>query len=216
MASGKIAALERQLHVASVGRLTGEEHRQAFIALAREGRDEVTGEQTERAGGIPPSVETVVDGLAGAPLESVKPGGIIRFDFKYLREIARFALDWLRENSPVESGAYKNAHFVMAGGAEIDPLEIPAEAHEIVVTNDKPYARKIQVGMKSLSVPPGIYDRARIAVARRYGNIVSVDLKFIELAGGYVLKGGRGKGRRRRGRADGEPLTYPALIITAR
>lgn len=62
MASTKIAAFERQLHLASVGRLTGREHQQAFIAVAREGRDEVVAEQTERASGVALSVETQVDG----------------------------------------------------------------------------------------------------------------------------------------------------------
>ena len=216
MASGKIAAFERQLHVASVEKLTGEQHRQAFIALASKGRDENLTEQTERAGGITPALLTTVDGVPGSRVESVRPGGVIRFDFRYLREIARYALDWLRENSPVESGAYRDAHFVMARGSEIDPLAIPAECREIIISNDKPYARKIQVGMKHLSVPPGIYDRARLAVSRRYGNIIAVDLKFIDLSGGYVLKGGREKRSSRRGRRPEDPITYPALVITTR
>jgi hypothetical protein len=90
----------------------------------------------------------------------------------------------------------------------VSPDRIPPGV-EIVITNDQPYARKIQVGAMKMSVPPGIYEDARQFVQRNFGQMVAVQLRFVQLAGGYVLKRSGG----RKDRAAGQPIAYPALVI---
>lgn len=208
MASVKLQAFERQLSVATQN-IIGEPRRQALVVYANSLLAETLAEQRARSG-IAPAYEQRVDGRLGAPLESLKNGSIVRWDFRYLQEIVAFALAFARERSPVASGAYRNAWFALVDGAQV-PLEKIGAAASVTITNDKPYARKIEVGAMTLRVPPGIVEQTRKAVQRRYSNVVSAELRYIRLAGGYVLKGGHRKGRR-----AGDPLTYPALVIAAR
>lgn len=137
-----------------------------------------------------PAVTTVVDGRRGASEDSVKPYGIIRYEFSYFREIAAWALTQARDISPVDSGEYRDSWFVLADGLRCEPDAIPDGAKRIAIINDRPYHRKIHVGaMKGLSVPPLIVERLRAAVGRRFGNLVYGEIKFLMLNGGYVLKG---------------------------
>ena len=150
--------------------------------------------------------ERFVNGRLGAAEETVVAPGPIVYRFHWLDRIALYALDFLRGRSPKRSGRYGDHHFVMANGRQTRPEAIPPGA-ELIVTNDTPYARKVQVGAMRMSVPPGIYEDARLAVQRRFGQLVRVELKFIALGRGYRL---------RRGRKRGQPITYPALVINAR
>lgn len=212
MASQKLAAFERALQINRTN-LIGEAHRKAFIAFARQELAETLSEQKARSGAAP-SYEQTVDGHKGASLESAELGGVIRFDFRYLREIAEFAIEFAREHSPVgpgEKGHYRDNWFLMAGGKPIEADAITDQT-EIVLTNDKPYHRKIEVGAMTMSVPPGIVEQARLAVLRRYGNVVVPNVKFIKLAGGWVLRRNHG----RKGSRAGDEITYPALFITVR
>lgn len=185
--------------------------------------------------GTPPAVTKMVDGRRGASEDSVKPYGVIRYEFSYFREIAAVALDMARDMSPVDSGDYKEAWFCLADGERCEPDAIPETARRILITNDLPYHRKIHVGaMKNLSVPPLIVERLRAAMRRRYGNLVECQVQFILLEGGYILKGHRpvrkaAASRRssayragmthlkpRKDTAKGQRLTYPALEMTLR
>lgn len=140
--------------------------------------------------GARPGITTVVDGRRGASEDSVKPYGVIRYEFSYFREIAAWALEQASALSPVDSGRYKNSWFVLADGERCEPQDIPDGAARVAITNDQPYHRKIHVGaMRGLSVPPMIVERLRAAVRRRYGNFVAGEVRFILLEGGYVLKG---------------------------
>lgn len=162
-----------------------------------------------------PAVTVIVDGRRDASEDSVKPYGVIRYEFSYFREVAAEALAQAQEMSPVRSGRYKRSWFVLADGVEVAPDAIPDKARSVMVVNDQPYHRKIHVGaMRNLSVPPLIVERLRQVVQRRFGNLVQVGVRFILLEGGYILKG-RNKSRRKDLRA-GQPMTYPALELTLR
>ncbi len=174
------------------------------IAIARQGLAEFLGRQSEK-----PEFAIEVDGRAAASEDQVQPFGIIAYRFLRLPAVARFAIATARDLSPVASGHYKNSWFLLADGAEVSENAIPAGARELTLSNDEPYARKIEVRGAGLAhVPPGIVERARQLVLRRFGGQVAADIRFIALRGGYQLK------RRRRRRA--RELTYPALVITAR
>jgi hypothetical protein len=184
-----------------------------------------------------PEVVRFVDGQKGAPEESVRYGGVIRYELQSLARIAQWALARARELSPVESGAYKEAWFVMAGGAVVSAEAIP-NGVELVLTNDQPYHRKLEMTVNqpggnrtSARLPPGIVERVRQELFREFGRTFVAEIKFIQLQGGYVLKGrqrlvkakqdGRSSafraGRRhlagRKDTAAGQQMTYPALIL---
>lgn len=130
-----------------------------------------------------------VNGRVGAPEESVIAPGPIVYSFNWLPEIAAYALAFVEERSPVASGRFRRSWFVMVNGALVTDFEaVPLDA-EIIITNDQPYARKIEVGHMKMRVPPGIVEDAQQAVMRRYGNIVKARKRFINLSGAYVLSG---------------------------
>jgi hypothetical protein len=166
-----------------------------------------------------PAVVTFVDGRRDASEGSVKPFGVIRYEFRRMADVAVWALARCRELSPVQSGKYRAAWFVMAGGKQVDPAAVAA-ADQITITNDQPYHRKLEVtvnsqrlhgGKKSIRVPPGIVEAVRQELLRKYPGI-SAEVSFLELAGGYTLKpSGR---RRRKDSRAGQAVTYPALVIT--
>ena len=170
-----------------------------------------------------PLYDRYVNGVLGAPESAVVPPGPILYDFMWWQEIVTFALQYLVERSPVRSGRYKRSWLVMVDGRPApDPAAIPLNA-EVALVNDQPYSRKIDVGHMKMSVPPHVIEDARQAVVRIFGNMITARRTLIELPGGYVLKGrfrkGAGVGARKGLRKDtqaGQPLTYPALVLTMR
>lgn len=149
-----------------------------------------------------------VNGESNRAEEQVEPPGPIVYVFDYQAEIAQFALAWARASSPVSSGAYRDAWFILADGAVTDPKDV-TEGQTLLITNDRPYARKIEVGAMKVNIPPLIVERLRQAVRAEYP-FVAADVKYVQLAGGYVLK--RHKGRN--GRRAGDQISYPALEIS--
>jgi hypothetical protein len=90
--------------------------------------------------------------------------------------------------------------------------DIPPDA-ELILTNDQPYSRKIEIGRMVMRVPPGIVEDTRQAVMRRFGNVIQAQKRFIPLAGAYTLKTSSG---RRKDRQAGRELSYPALVVSQR
>lgn len=174
-----------------------------------------------------PSFTTTVDGTALVwlglrMLGQIRPTSIITFEFNIWDDIVPFALQALIDRSPEHSGLYKRSWFVMVDGRRVAPEDVPLGAN-VIIANDQPYSRKIDVGHMKMSVPPGIVEAARQEVLNRYGNSVSVERVMIPLPDGYVLKGrfrkGSGTSVRRGLRKDtqaGAAMTYPALAIEMR
>ena len=154
-----------------------------------------------------------------------------------------FALAFAVARSPAASGerhgksafpeAYRKRWFVAVDGVRWtgDLREIPAGA-EVMVTNDQPYHRKIDVGGMKVSVPPGIVEAARQATMRRFPTLFC-GMGFVTWPGAYVLKGhGRSMAQRhsaylkfygrktvgvfRKATSPGQVMTYPALILSNR
>jgi hypothetical protein len=203
-------AYERELRLATAS-LAPEKMAQELAAFAKR---ELAKVQSE--GLAPKAYVRSVNGRIGAPEESVILPGPIVYDFSWFSEIVPYALDYAREHSPVGTppedphpGLYKSSWFAMVGGEVTEDYDdIPPDA-EVVITNDVPYARKIEIGAMRMRVPPGVVEQTRLAVMRRFGNIISAWKRFISLAGAYQLRRGRG------GRRD-QSLRYPALIISQR
>lgn len=197
--------IERQLQLATSG-LSPDAIRRELAAFAKR---EVAA--LIQKGEVPPRYTRFVNGREGAPEESVTLPGPIVYDFDRLSEVIAFALREAEQRSPKKSGRYRESWFVMVGGALWTGGEIPSGA-EVLVTNDQPYHRKIEVGAMRMSVPPGIVEAVYQAVRRRFGNRVRADVRFVTLAGGYRLK----RNGARRGRRAGDPMTYPALLLQDR
>ncbi|MEO0036689.1 MAG: hypothetical protein RLZZ501_2712 [Pseudomonadota bacterium] len=190
--------------------------------------------------GDKPEIIRYVDGREGAAEESVRFGGVIRYEFVRIARIARDALDLARDLSPVRSGRYREAWFLMVDGAEVDANAVRADARQITLTNDQPYHRKLEMTVNqgargpvkvSVRKPPGICEAVRQRLLRKYGQTFTAQVTFIELAGGYVLKGdatraakasarssvhraGGTRTRARKGRRAGDAMTYPALVLS--
>jgi hypothetical protein len=212
----RLQAFERELRVATRD-LDPDQISKMLAATAKEALANAI-----RSDEASPNYRRYVNGQADLGEEQVRAPGPIVYEFSYQSEIALFALDWAAKNSPVWSGDYRHSWYVLVDGAPVDPAAIPPGA-TMLITNDRPYARKIDVGHMRLSVPPGIIERMRQVVLGRYGNIVSVNGKAVRLAGGYVLRGRFRKGFRAHARKGlkkdtqaGTPMTYPALEIAPR
>jgi len=171
-----------------------------------------------------------VNGRRGAPEASVTAPGPIVYRFDWVREATAAALAILRRQAPSRSGRYRQSFFVLADGREVPVAGIPLGA-EVMVSNDQPYTRKIQVGSTGFESSRGLFEVARQHVLREYRGLVKVELRFVQLSGGYVLKGRRPRRRaaqsnrssafrggraylsQRQDTAAGQRLTYPALIL---
>ncbi|MCP1741717.1 hypothetical protein [Bradyrhizobium japonicum] len=165
--------------------------------------------------------ERYVNGRLGAQEETVVPPGPILYVFHWWREIVEFALQTAVERSPEKSGDYKKSWFIMTPGGVVKSFDdIPINS-TVVLTNNRPYARKIDVGHVRMTVPPGIVEDVRKAVMARFGNFVIAKRTMIPLPGGYVLKGRFRRGyrpfARTKLRSDtmaGAQMTYPALVLS--
>ncbi|TAI67580.1 hypothetical protein [Bradyrhizobium sp. Leo170] len=162
-----------------------------------------------------------VNGVLGAAEEMVVPPGPILYVFQWWREIIEFALQSAVERSPEKSGRYKQSWFIMTPGGVIKSFdEIPINS-TVILTNNQPYSRKIDVGHMRMSVPPGIIEDVRKMVMARFGNFVTTKRTLIPLPGGYILKGHFKRGYRPYARSKlrpdtmaGAQMTYPALVMT--
>jgi len=187
------------------------------------------------SGAASPVYSTFVDGRGGAAEETVKlSGGSITYLFSQIAQAATFALAYAVDRSPVDSGAYKDSWFIAIDGqpwtgslATIPPGSV------VTLTNKQPYHRKIDTGGMITRLPPGIVEATRQAVQRQFRGL-TVEQAFVNIPGGYVLKGrGResgltfsakaGWGRkhaprpaRAKDRRVGQTLTYPAVIMSER
>lgn len=174
-----------------------------------------------------PHVTTFVDGRKGASEDSVKAYGVIRYEFTRLAEIAAFALRRAQELSPVGDGRggggdpgghYRDAWFAMVGGRQVAPEAIPAGAPEVVITNDKPFHRKLEMTVNAASfrgkamarLPAGIVERVRQEILREFGKTLDVSVSFITLQGGYTLKG-RQRTQSRKALADWYGVPEPVI-----
>ena len=188
--------------------------RREHIRIAREGLERVKSKSPD----VPYRI--IVDGKAAFSEEQVKPFGVIKYVFIRLPQITRFAILTAQDLSPVESGRYKKSWILIVDGKPFFSLfDLPNNAKEIIVVNFQPYARKIHVrGARIRQVPPGIVEKVRQLTRRRFGSQANLDMRFIELQGGWVLRRDyvqiRKSGRRRLHTRAGREITYPALIIT--
>lgn len=157
----------------------------------------------------PSSFTRTVDGRRGAVEETVKPDGIIVYEYPRLNEIVQFAMNTLFDLSPVLSGDYRNSHQLFVGGAPVSNLQDWDGQSEVIIANYLPYSRKIELGKMVMRVPgtDHVYEQAEWVVNRRYGNVAHVVFTFQGIVGGGAVAG-------RDGNKSGN--RFPALRIWSR
>jgi hypothetical protein len=172
-------------------RLTGEPRRLELVRFAREVIGEAEAKNRAALGGDV-SYETIVDGRAGAPIESVKAHGVVVALFDVTNPVVDFAWKTIAGLSPILTGRYRNSHRLLINGAEVDPPEPgrPIKVQpddEVTFVNLLPYARKIEAGWSG-QAPDGVYEAATTIVRARYGNLVTVRFSYREFAGYSTLR----------------------------
>lgn len=194
---------------------------QVAAALATYARDSLR--DAIQSGEATTLYDKYVNGREGADESTVVPPGPILYEFQWWREIVEFGLAALVARSPEKSGRYKRSWFAMVNGTAVTDYDrIPIEAN-VILTNDQPYSRKIEVGHMKMTVPPGVVEECRRTVMSRFGNMITVKATMITIPGGYVLKGVFRKGYRpmareklRKDTMVGSQMTYPALQLVMR
>lgn len=200
-----------------LSRYTPEKAKEIHIRIARQAlARRLAGEAS------PPSYTIEVDGRPAASEASVKPYGVIVYAFTKMREIADYALMLARDESPFRSGRYRASWFLLKDGREIS-LAAMSNNDTVTLSNDQPYSRKINVGAKGFEkyAHPGVVERVRQKLLRRYNNLIDVDIEFLKFEGGHVLrkslyrktKTGRAYGGPRKDSLRGMDITYPSLVI---
>jgi hypothetical protein len=182
-------------------RLLAEHARRARDALIAEGR-------------AAPQFLTYVDGRLGAPEESVRPDGAIRYVFSTIARAAAFALAYAEGTSPVLSGDFRRAWIVVVNGARWSGnlATIPPGA-VVHLVNTSPYARRLEVGRRDRKPGLGykLVEKTRQQTRARFPTL-QVNRIFLAWREAWVLKGGHG---RRKDRASGQRITLPAVEIRA-
>jgi len=128
-----------------------------------------------------PDHTTTVDGRREAAPESVRPDGVIVFEFELVLEALSWIARELRQYSPTRSGHYAGSHILLADGIEVDAGNPPpAHSYEFVPT--VLYAGKIERGLSS-QAPDGVYQVVAALAARRFGNQARVDFTYASVGG---------------------------------
>jgi len=135
------------------------------------------------ATGQPSSYQVAVDGRIGAPIDSVKPDGVIVATFDLIADV----LDWigamLVKESPVLTGEYAASHRLFVDGVEHEPGDVVPEADEYVFVSVVPYARKIERGLSS-QAPDGVYQAVAAVARNRFGNTAKISFGYRSVKGG--------------------------------
>lgn len=145
-------------------------------------------------------------------------------------EVIDFALQTLRENSPVgglgdpHPGLYRDSHMVFIDGKNVDDWSKWQPGQQVNISNPVPYARIIEVGDGKNRLPVQVYEKSEPAVSGRFGNSFIVKFVYMPVRFGSVQAysqslAGRAAGKRRGGSIKARRdwlVRQPALQITAR
>lgn len=191
----RVEPLERDLEVLFPDTFSPAARSKGLADFARGALTEAQ-EINRRALGRAPGHETFVDGRAGADENTVKPDGVIVYEFELFDEAFAWIEEMLILHSPSRSGRYAKSHIFFADGVEADP-SAPPPAVDYAFVNRQPYARKIERG-HSKQAPNGVYEVVASMAQRRFGNMLRVRFTYRGVVGA----------------ADGD--RQPAIVLTPR
>lgn len=206
--ANNLSFMNREITVAMTG-LDPVAMQKQLVAFARQSVAEVIAEGKASA-----PYETYVNGHAGAVESVVLPGPVV-FVFNNFGVVIRAAIEELQRRVPRRTGRYAASFEVLVNQRPaVDFSNIPANA-EVIVVNRQPYTRKMETGANRSGARH--FDLAKAALNRRFNGVFQVQLMFLNMPAGilpgvpYVLRQSAG---RRKDRAAGQPITYPALVIS--
>lgn len=184
----RIEPLEKDIELLIQQDLSPEARSRTLAEFARESLAEAEITNSE-ALGRPVTHDKFVDGREGADESSVRPDGVIVYEFELVSEVFAWIATELERHSPVghgkdkHPGLYKRSHIFFADGVEADAFNPPAIVEQGVYVNSVPYARKIDRGF-SPQQPEGVYEVVTSMASRRFGNIVKVQFGYRTVARG--------------------------------
>lgn len=156
--------------------LSPEARSRTFAKYASGVKEELI-DQNKQALGVRIEPKQTVDGREEAPLESVKPGGVILFEFDLGAPIIQFSLDLLQKVSPFDptpDGIHYVEHHqiwiddVLYNGEQVDTFD------KLVITNGLIYARKIEQKF-------AIYESILLPnLKRQFGSLYTFNFKYTD------------------------------------
>ena len=189
----------------------GDKAQSAILAAFALEKIEEAKAQNKQALGVVPPYKIYVDGRQGAPLESVKPNGVIRVEFQLVNEALAWIFEQLQKHSPVLTGRYANSHELFADGIQVDNPNMAPPAEEYVFLNTQPYARKIEGDLSrepsSKQAPEGVYEAVATLAQAKFSRIGKIRFSYRTPIGGQIAGGRVGDRSTRR---------TPAIIVTLR
>lgn len=196
--------------------LTDEAAVAALVRTAEVAKDRVIA----AAPGHPPTYRQIVDNVEAAPLEAVRPDGVIVFAWSYASDVVANVYELLVQRSPRVTGEYIAGIILLVDGEEYDDEEIPSEATDIRIVASVPYARRLEVGKRKdgtpfvVQVEPHIVEETAYVARSLYGDLARFDFGYTDLNNPYQIKNPAGW---RRKRHILETYTrYPSIIIAPR
>lgn len=150
------------------------------------------------SGRASPIYTRYVDGVKGAAEETVKPTGSITYIFDFMTDVIPEAIKFLRANSPVLTGRYRDSFYISVGNTRVlaqdfDPKLVLGET-EVYIYNFVPYSRKVDVqliGYKPIYFNGGyhIFENCAQRLKSRFGNTITVKRLYdIAFPGKYKLR----------------------------
>jgi hypothetical protein len=150
------------------------------------------------------------------------------FDNMFMQDIVDFAMATLKEKSPVGSGKdkhpglYRDSHLIFLQGHVVKDVAAWRPGDQINISNPEPYARRIEAGGFTVSVPGHVYEDTAQIVAGRYGNSASIKFVYMPVTFGSNADYAAFSTRQRTGRKLSDKARkdwlsrQPALQITQR
>lgn len=148
----------------------------------------------------------------------------------YMDEVVQFALQTLRERSPVGSGKdphpglYRDSHTIFIDGHNVKDAKNWRPGQQINISNPVPWSRIVELGNGKLRVPLHVYEETVPLVQARYGNQANVQFVYMPVQFGSVQAyarslAGQAAGKRRGGSQKALRdwlVRQPAIQITGR
>lgn len=224
MPSTALQSLRRRVTV-DWRELSKEQAKELLLRTARQGHERIMRDQAARAG-VFPEWDAYANSPGNTNLDSVRLPGPIVYRYRYRREIVLAALKALYAASPVQSGAYRNAHTLFVDGVPASP-EAALTGREVAIANPLPYARRLEIGKTEsgrdflVSVPNRIYERAAKKLAAQYRIAAQISFGYMTVPGSYAVRGRLGASyaiagvRRRRRQRAGAQVQAPAIFIAS-
>ncbi len=166
----------------------------------------------------------IVDGVADASEDTVKPEGLIVYRFSHWATVCQFAISFLTARAPERTGRYRESFFFgfftgedqararFVPWRDVVPTAITSDVTKVMIGNFQPYSRKVDVqvvGRRPIqfSVAPDMFADAARQINSRFAGIVSARRQYSVDLGSrrYIAKTGT---------RAGKPVESPALIIT--